>query len=199
MQPENYGTTCYNRHAGVILAAYNCSEFAYGQTGTGKTHIIVGKECAESKSTGDDDYDIAIMPRVLRHFFNGLRVLELEFPMWNCIITKFGICYHRIVALKHVNRKEGFGYHRSTGKISVHKYYESACLDYSSPQNFSLHTSKKDIRLENSTYQRNYPKLVGEYQNYKINMDFNPAHSLPTMDNYPGSNIHCPSIQYWHE
>ncbi|KAI9575186.1 hypothetical protein GQX74_015513 [Glossina fuscipes] len=64
----------------AILADYNWSVFAYGQTGAGNTHIIVGKECDQSKSTGDDDhdfdYDIVIMSRALVHFFDGLHVLE---------------------------------------------------------------------------------------------------------------------------
>lgn len=32
-----------------VLAGYNCTVFAYGQTGTGKTHTMVG----ESSSDGD--------------------------------------------------------------------------------------------------------------------------------------------------
>lgn len=37
-----------------VLSGYNCTVFAYGQTGTGKTHTMVGTECAELKSSWED-------------------------------------------------------------------------------------------------------------------------------------------------
>lgn len=37
-----------------VLSGYNCTVFAYGQTGTGKTHTMVGNECAELKSSWED-------------------------------------------------------------------------------------------------------------------------------------------------
>ena len=37
-----------------VLSGYNCTVFAYGQTGTGKTHTMIGTECAELKSSWDD-------------------------------------------------------------------------------------------------------------------------------------------------
>lgn len=37
-----------------VLSGYNCTVFAYGQTGTGKTHTMVGNQCAELKSSCDD-------------------------------------------------------------------------------------------------------------------------------------------------
>ncbi|KAM8709621.1 hypothetical protein ACLKA7_016433 [Drosophila subpalustris] len=64
-----------------VLAGYNCTVFAYGQTGTGKTHTMVGNECAELKSSWEDDSDIGIIPRALSHLFDELRMTELEFTM----------------------------------------------------------------------------------------------------------------------
>lgn len=37
-----------------VLAGYNCTVFAYGQTGTGKTHTMIGTECPELKSSWED-------------------------------------------------------------------------------------------------------------------------------------------------
>lgn len=37
-----------------VLSGYNCTVFAYGQTGTGKTHTMVGNQCAELKSSWED-------------------------------------------------------------------------------------------------------------------------------------------------
>ncbi|XP_004525336.1 kinesin-like protein Klp61F [Ceratitis capitata] len=64
-----------------VLSGYNCTVFAYGQTGTGKTHTMVGTECAELKSSWEDDSDIGIIPRALSHLFDELRMLEMEFSM----------------------------------------------------------------------------------------------------------------------
>lgn len=64
-----------------VLSGYNCTVFAYGQTGTGKTHTMVGTECAELKSSWEDDSEIGIIPRALSHLFDELRLMELEFSM----------------------------------------------------------------------------------------------------------------------
>lgn len=37
-----------------VLAGYNCTVFAYGQTGTGKTHTMIGDEIPTSGSSWDD-------------------------------------------------------------------------------------------------------------------------------------------------
>lgn len=37
-----------------VLAGYNCTVFAYGQTGTGKTHTMVGDEIPTMVSSWED-------------------------------------------------------------------------------------------------------------------------------------------------
>ncbi|ALC44238.1 Klp61F [Drosophila busckii] len=64
-----------------VLSGYNCTVFAYGQTGTGKTHTMVGTECAELKSSWEDDSNIGIIPRALSHLFDELRLMEVEYTM----------------------------------------------------------------------------------------------------------------------
>lgn len=64
-----------------VLSGYNCTVFAYGQTGTGKTHTMIGTECPELKSSWDDDSEIGIIPRALSHLFDELRLMEVEFSM----------------------------------------------------------------------------------------------------------------------
>ncbi|SPP84767.1 kinesin-like protein Klp61F [Drosophila guanche] len=64
-----------------VLCGYNCTVFAYGQTGTGKTHTMVGNETAELKSSWEDDSDVGIIPRALSHLFDELRMMEVEFTM----------------------------------------------------------------------------------------------------------------------
>lgn len=64
-----------------VLSGYNCTVFAYGQTGTGKTHTMIGTECPELKSSWDDDSAIGIIPRALSHLFDELRLMECEFSM----------------------------------------------------------------------------------------------------------------------
>ncbi|KAH8380345.1 hypothetical protein KR009_010143, partial [Drosophila setifemur] len=64
-----------------VLSGYNCTVFAYGQTGTGKTHTMVGNETAELKSSWEDDSEIGIIPRALSHLFDELRLMEVEYTM----------------------------------------------------------------------------------------------------------------------
>lgn len=63
-----------------VLAGYNCTVFAYGQTGTGKTYTMIGEE-PETKTFVDDDNTSGIIPRALNHLFDELRLSELEFSM----------------------------------------------------------------------------------------------------------------------
>lgn len=37
-----------------VLSGYNCTVFAYGQTGTGKTHTMIGDESPQSGSSYED-------------------------------------------------------------------------------------------------------------------------------------------------
>lgn len=37
-----------------VVAGYNCTVFAYGQTGTGKTHTMIGDETPRSSSSHED-------------------------------------------------------------------------------------------------------------------------------------------------
>lgn len=37
-----------------VLAGYNCTVFAYGQTGTGKTHTMIGEESPNVANSWDD-------------------------------------------------------------------------------------------------------------------------------------------------
>ncbi|XP_055599775.1 kinesin-like protein Klp61F [Uranotaenia lowii] len=64
-----------------VLAGYNCTVFAYGQTGTGKTYTMIGEEQPELSSGWDDDTKTGIIPRALNHLFDELRMTELEFSM----------------------------------------------------------------------------------------------------------------------
>ncbi|XP_058834253.1 kinesin-like protein Klp61F [Topomyia yanbarensis] len=64
-----------------VLAGFNCTVFAYGQTGTGKTFTMVGDEQPELSDCWDDDTQTGIIPRALNHLFDELRMTELEFSM----------------------------------------------------------------------------------------------------------------------
>ncbi|XP_065084198.1 kinesin-like protein Klp61F, partial [Ochlerotatus camptorhynchus] len=64
-----------------VLAGFNCTVFAYGQTGTGKTYTMVGEEQPELSSGWDDDTQTGVIPRALNHLFDELRMTELEFSM----------------------------------------------------------------------------------------------------------------------
>ncbi|KAJ0411020.1 hypothetical protein ATCC90586_003622 [Pythium insidiosum] len=56
------------------LAGYNCTVFAYGQTGTGKTHTMQG-------ALSPDDDMAGIIPRAVRHIFDVLQANYQEYSV----------------------------------------------------------------------------------------------------------------------
>lgn len=63
-----------------VLQGYNCTVFAYGQTGTGKTHTMEG--CRQENDTNVADRRLAenagIIPRAVKQVFDHLRSLTDE-------------------------------------------------------------------------------------------------------------------------
>ncbi|KAK9387036.1 P-loop containing nucleoside triphosphate hydrolase protein [Lipomyces mesembrius] len=60
------------------LAGYNCTVFAYGQTGTGKTYTMSGDV---SENYGTFANDAGIIPRVLYRLFQALEVEQSEYSV----------------------------------------------------------------------------------------------------------------------
>ncbi|KAF2879448.1 hypothetical protein ILUMI_26728 [Ignelater luminosus] len=63
-----------------VLAGYNCTIFAYGQTGTGKTYTMTG----ESKTIGmslEGDEQAGIIPRAMAHLFDELSSIPRQYTV----------------------------------------------------------------------------------------------------------------------
>lgn len=63
-----------------VLAGYNCTVFAYGQTGTGKTHTMVGENTGD-ETTWQKDPLAGIIPRALSQLFDELRISNTEYTV----------------------------------------------------------------------------------------------------------------------
>ncbi|XP_050543316.1 kinesin-like protein KIF11 isoform X2 [Daktulosphaira vitifoliae] len=62
-----------------VLDGYNCTVFAYGQTGTGKTFTMEGERLnGQSSISWNKDPVSGIIPRALSHMFDELRLLQVE-------------------------------------------------------------------------------------------------------------------------
>lgn len=64
-----------------VLLGYNCTVFAYGQTGTGKTFTMQGEKSSEDCSW-DKEPQAGIIPRAMQHLFERLEALpDCEFSV----------------------------------------------------------------------------------------------------------------------
>jgi len=57
-----------------VLQGYNCTVFAYGQTGTGKTFTMEG--LGEIRGAWENDTNAGIIPRSVGDLFDGLKVMD---------------------------------------------------------------------------------------------------------------------------
>ena len=56
-----------------VIEGYNCTIFAYGQTGTGKTYTMEGYRSVESDTISwDDDPEVGIIPRAVSQLYSTL-------------------------------------------------------------------------------------------------------------------------------
>ncbi|PIN09034.1 Kinesin-like protein [Handroanthus impetiginosus] len=65
-----------------VLEGFNCTIFAYGQTGTGKTYTMEG-ECKRSKSgpNGELPPDAGVIPRAIKQIFDTLEGQNAEYSV----------------------------------------------------------------------------------------------------------------------
>ncbi|KAK9889035.1 hypothetical protein WA026_004317 [Henosepilachna vigintioctopunctata] len=62
-----------------VVKGYNCTVFAYGQTGTGKTYTILGGDTLNSKDekfNKDEDTDAGIILRASKHLYDELDKID---------------------------------------------------------------------------------------------------------------------------
>ncbi|EPS68865.1 hypothetical protein M569_05900, partial [Genlisea aurea] len=62
-----------------VLEGYNCTIFAYGQTGTGKTYTMEGG--GARKKNGEFPSDAGVIPRAVRQIFDILEAQKAEYSM----------------------------------------------------------------------------------------------------------------------
>ncbi|KAM6922167.1 kinesin-like protein KIF11 [Lycodopsis pacificus] len=64
-----------------VIMGYNCTVFAYGQTGTGKTFTMEGERSPDEEFTWEEDPLAGIIPRTLHQIFEKLSENGTEFSV----------------------------------------------------------------------------------------------------------------------
>ncbi|RDD41685.1 Kinesin-like protein KIF11 [Trichoplax sp. H2] len=65
----------------AVLMGYNCTVFAYGQTGTGKTYTMEGERDPNKHLSWEEDPSSGIIPRTLHQLFEKLTSQNFEFSV----------------------------------------------------------------------------------------------------------------------
>ncbi|XP_027881820.1 kinesin-like protein KIF11, partial [Xiphophorus couchianus] len=68
-------------HLDEVIMGYNCTVFAYGQTGTGKTFTMEGERTPNAQLTWEEDPLAGIIPRTLHQIFEKLSENGTEFSV----------------------------------------------------------------------------------------------------------------------
>ncbi|XP_049963604.1 kinesin-like protein KIF11-A [Schistocerca serialis cubense] len=63
-----------------VLSGYNCTVFAYGQTGTGKTFTMLGEK-GNALSSWQTDPLAGVIPRAVGHLIDELRIQDVEYTI----------------------------------------------------------------------------------------------------------------------
>lgn len=81
-QEQVYETVCESIVT-EVLQGYNCTVFAYGQTGTGKTHTMEGRRDEEIVEMEDRRLpeNAGIIPRAIKQVFDYLRSINEEYTV----------------------------------------------------------------------------------------------------------------------
>ncbi|CAJ0929234.1 unnamed protein product, partial [Mesorhabditis belari] len=103
-QPEVYDKVA-KKHVELVLAGYNCTIFAYGQTGTGKTYCMEGGADKAYSGNWKTDPNLGIIPRAMEHIFD---TLEAEGVEEYCVRVSYLEIYNEeLFDLLAANHEEG--------------------------------------------------------------------------------------------
>ncbi|KAL7061565.1 hypothetical protein AAHC03_0708 [Spirometra sp. Aus1] len=64
-----------------VIEGYNCTIFAYGQTGTGKTYTMTGERSDALRYTWENDPTAGLVPRALNQIFTVLESMSCDFSI----------------------------------------------------------------------------------------------------------------------
>ncbi|KAE8211587.1 hypothetical protein CF327_g4673 [Tilletia walkeri] len=98
-----------------VLEGYNCTIFAYGQTGTGKTHTMEG-DLSPHPSTGTFATDAGIIPRTLFRLFHILETSGSEFSVRASFVELYNEELRDLLAVEDAGSAPGEETGSQTGK-----------------------------------------------------------------------------------
>ncbi|XP_054720826.1 kinesin-like protein KIF11 [Uloborus diversus] len=103
-----------------VLNGYNCTVFAYGQTGTGKTYTMEGGERGDSKCSWEEDPSAGIIPRSLHQLFEELTKEEnVEFTVRVSFLELYNEELFDLLSLTELSRLRLFEDSSKKGSVII--------------------------------------------------------------------------------
>ncbi|EDV22771.1 uncharacterized protein TRIADDRAFT_3491, partial [Trichoplax adhaerens] len=106
-----------------VLEGYNCTLFAYGQTGTGKTHTMIGQRDDQAFLSWEDDPKAGIIPRALGQLFDRLEAMDGDYTMRISYLELYNEDIYDLLCLGNIESQKKlriFEDSSKKGKVVVH-------------------------------------------------------------------------------
>lgn len=194
----------FSQTVDAVLRGYNATVFAYGQTGTGKTHTMEGRESrdgAAASANGDaSTSDVGIVPRIARELFEVAKRKHGDGLRFSCSFVQiymeqvYDLLHHSVKKAASSARPASARPASSRGKPSLQNRLK---LRWSKEREFYLDNVRTFDCEDPKEIIRRFHQGVGNRKvaSHRLNIQSSRSHSIFMINACkPGEGVHARSV-----